>query len=132
MQLYLLHALYKWQVRSGDFRGFRELTDRIETVAKEIPDPLADAIAHGSLPLHVFSPATITRFAGMRGSHSPPRFTIETQPGEFWNRCTGQDPSWRVTCGCWDTPSKRWQRPKEAVQEADNLESSLHSLLRTQ
>jgi predicted ATPase/DNA-binding winged helix-turn-helix (wHTH) protein len=47
MQLFLFHALYKWQVRSGDFRGLRELTDRIATVAKEIADPLADAIANG-------------------------------------------------------------------------------------
>jgi hypothetical protein len=27
MQLFLFHALHKWQVRSGDFRGLRELTD---------------------------------------------------------------------------------------------------------
>jgi predicted ATPase/DNA-binding winged helix-turn-helix (wHTH) protein len=47
MQLFLLHALYKWQVRSGDFRVLRELTNRIETAAKEIPDPFANAIAHG-------------------------------------------------------------------------------------
>jgi len=47
MQLYILHALYKWQIRSGDLRGFRELTDRVEAVAKQIADPLADAIAHG-------------------------------------------------------------------------------------
>jgi predicted ATPase/DNA-binding winged helix-turn-helix (wHTH) protein len=46
MQLYILHALYIWQIRSGDLRGLRDLTDRVETVAKEIPDPLADAIAH--------------------------------------------------------------------------------------
>ena len=47
MHLYLLHALYKWQVRSGDFRGLRELTDRIEAVTKRMADPFADAIAHG-------------------------------------------------------------------------------------
>jgi predicted ATPase/DNA-binding winged helix-turn-helix (wHTH) protein len=47
MQLYLLHALYKWQARSGDFRGLRELTERIQTVTKQMADPLADAIAHG-------------------------------------------------------------------------------------
>jgi len=47
MQLYLLHALYKWQVRSGDFRGLRELTERIQTVTKQMADPLANAIAHG-------------------------------------------------------------------------------------
>jgi predicted ATPase/DNA-binding winged helix-turn-helix (wHTH) protein len=48
MQLYLLQALYKWQIRSGDLHGLRELTSRIEAVAKQIADPLADAIAHGS------------------------------------------------------------------------------------
>ena len=47
MELFLLHMLYKWQARSGDFRGLRELTDRIETVTKQIADPSADAIAHG-------------------------------------------------------------------------------------
>ena len=47
MQLYILHALYRWQVRSGDFLGLRELTDRIETVAQEIADPAASANAHG-------------------------------------------------------------------------------------
>jgi tetratricopeptide (TPR) repeat protein len=47
MQLYLLHALYKWQIRSGDLRGFPELTRRVESVAAPIADPLADAIAHG-------------------------------------------------------------------------------------
>jgi predicted ATPase/DNA-binding winged helix-turn-helix (wHTH) protein len=46
MQLYLLYALYQWQTRSGDLRSLRELTGRIETVAKQIADPLADAIAH--------------------------------------------------------------------------------------
>jgi predicted ATPase len=54
MQLYLLHVLYKWQIRSGDLRGFRELTSRVETVAKEIPDPLADAIAHGFFAITCF------------------------------------------------------------------------------
>lgn len=46
MQLYLLYALYLCQNRSGDLRGLRELAGRIETVAKQIADPLADAIAH--------------------------------------------------------------------------------------
>src|ERR1700723_2689448 len=54
MQLYLLQALYKWRVRSGDLRGFRELTDRLATVAKEIPDPLANAIAHGFFTVTCF------------------------------------------------------------------------------
>jgi predicted ATPase len=46
MQLYLLEALHRWQIRSGDFRGFRELADRVATIAKEIADPLVDAKAH--------------------------------------------------------------------------------------
>jgi hypothetical protein len=47
MQLYILHTLYKWQIRSGNLRGFKELTDRVATVAKGMADPVADAIAHG-------------------------------------------------------------------------------------
>ena len=47
MQLYILHALYRWQARSGDFRGFTELTDRLDDIAKQIADPLADVVAHG-------------------------------------------------------------------------------------
>jgi len=54
MQLYFLHALYKWQIRSGDLRGFKELTDRVDTVAKQVADPLADAIAHGFFAVTCF------------------------------------------------------------------------------
>jgi predicted ATPase len=54
MQLYFLHALYKWQIRSGDLRGVKELTDRVETVAKQVADPLADAIAHGFFAVTCF------------------------------------------------------------------------------
>ena len=54
MQLYLLHALYKWRIRSGDLRGIRDLTDRVESVAKRIADPLADAIAHGFFAVTCF------------------------------------------------------------------------------
>ena len=48
MQLYLLQMMYRWQIRSGDHRGIRELTERIETVTKQFADPLAEAIAHSS------------------------------------------------------------------------------------
>ena len=47
-QLYVLQALYKWQIRCGDLRGFRELTSRIDAVTKRIEDPVADAIAQSS------------------------------------------------------------------------------------
>ena len=54
MQLYILHALYMWQIRSGDLSGLRELGDRVATVAKDIPDPLPDAVAHGFFALTCF------------------------------------------------------------------------------
>jgi predicted ATPase/DNA-binding winged helix-turn-helix (wHTH) protein len=53
-QLYVLHALYMWQIRSGDLRGLGELGDRVATVAKDIPDPLPNAIAHGFFALTCF------------------------------------------------------------------------------
>jgi predicted ATPase/DNA-binding winged helix-turn-helix (wHTH) protein len=48
MQLYLLQLLFRWQIRSGDQRGLRELTSRIETATNRIVDPLTEAIAHSS------------------------------------------------------------------------------------
>ena len=54
MQLYILHTLYKWQIRSGDLRGIVELTRRVETVAKEMADPFAEAIAHAFLAVTCF------------------------------------------------------------------------------
>ena len=47
MQLYLLRALHRWQIRRGDFRGLGELASRMETTAEQTADPLAEAIAHG-------------------------------------------------------------------------------------
>jgi predicted ATPase len=45
MQLILVHGLYQWKLRSGDFRGLMELNLRIQSAAKRITDPVADAIA---------------------------------------------------------------------------------------
>ncbi len=90
MHIYLLHALYKWQIRSGDFRGFRELTVRVETVAKEIPDPLADAIAHGFFAVTCFmTPATIARFVGMHTLHLPLRFICRNSISRVLGICIG-------------------------------------------
>ena len=47
MQLYILHALYRWQARSGDFRGLKELTVTLDNIARQIADPLADVAVHG-------------------------------------------------------------------------------------
>ena len=72
------------------FAALRELTDRIETVAKQIADPLADAIAHGL--------SAVTSFYHRRQSRGSqactdctrrPGSPVETQPGEFWASCTG-------------------------------------------
>ena len=45
MQLLLVHGLYQWKIRSGDFRGLMELNQRIQSDAKRIADPAADGIA---------------------------------------------------------------------------------------
>jgi predicted ATPase/DNA-binding winged helix-turn-helix (wHTH) protein len=45
MQLLLAHGLYQWRLRSGDFRGLMELNLRIQSAAKRIANPAADAIA---------------------------------------------------------------------------------------
>jgi len=46
-QLLLLHGLYRFTVRSGDFRDIVELATRFGAIAKQIEDPLADALSHG-------------------------------------------------------------------------------------
>jgi predicted ATPase/DNA-binding winged helix-turn-helix (wHTH) protein len=45
-QLLLLHGLFRFETRGGDARGLVALARRCEAVAKQIEDPLADAIAH--------------------------------------------------------------------------------------
>jgi predicted ATPase len=45
MQLLLVHGLYQWKLRSGDFRGLVELALRTQSAARRISDPAADAIA---------------------------------------------------------------------------------------
>ena len=45
-QLLLMHWIWRWQVRSADYRGLAELTARFKAVASQIEDPMAEAIAH--------------------------------------------------------------------------------------
>jgi predicted ATPase/DNA-binding winged helix-turn-helix (wHTH) protein len=45
MRLLALDALYRWHVRSGDFRRLEELTNRTEIVTEQVSDPAAAAIA---------------------------------------------------------------------------------------
>jgi tetratricopeptide (TPR) repeat protein len=50
----LFHGLFRWQVRSGDFRGFEQLTRRAEAVANRIDDPFAGATAHAAAAITAF------------------------------------------------------------------------------
>ena len=121
MQLFLLHALYKWQVRSGDLRGFRELTDRIETVAKEIPDPLADAIAHGFFAITCFFTGDnheVRRHAHI--AHAAPVHLSKLNRASFGHlhrvRSVLARNLWVL-----GYPEQAMATAEEAVQEAENL-----------
>src|SRR5262249_18403289 len=46
MELLVMFGLFRWQIRSGDFRGLFELTARFDAVASQTDDPLAHAMAH--------------------------------------------------------------------------------------
>jgi predicted ATPase len=45
LQLLLVHGLYQWKLRSGDFRGLMELVLRTQSAATRIADPAADTVA---------------------------------------------------------------------------------------
>jgi predicted ATPase/DNA-binding winged helix-turn-helix (wHTH) protein len=121
MQLYLLHMLYKWQIRSGDLRGFRELTSRVATVAKEIPDPLADAIAHGFFAITCFY--TGDNHEVRRHAHialAAPVHSSKLNLASFGHlhrvRCILARNLWVL-----GYPEQAMATAEEAVQEAENL-----------
>jgi predicted ATPase/DNA-binding winged helix-turn-helix (wHTH) protein len=86
MQLYLLRALHRWQIRSGDFRGLGELAGRMEATAKQAADPLAEAIAHGYF-------AVVCYFTGLnhevlkhaRIARSAPLHVSNLNQASVWN-----------------------------------------------
>jgi predicted ATPase/DNA-binding winged helix-turn-helix (wHTH) protein len=45
-QVLLLYVLESWKTRSGDYRGHAEIVQRFHALAKQLNDPLADAVAH--------------------------------------------------------------------------------------
>jgi predicted ATPase/DNA-binding winged helix-turn-helix (wHTH) protein len=47
-QLLLLTAIYRYTLRSGDWRELRDLTSRCEAVAEHLEDPLAKAIVYST------------------------------------------------------------------------------------
>jgi predicted ATPase/DNA-binding winged helix-turn-helix (wHTH) protein len=121
MQLYLLHALYKWQIRSGDLRGFRELTGRVETVAKQMADPLADAIAHGFFAVTSFFTGdnrAVPRHAYI--AHTAPVHMSKLNIASFGHLHRVRT---IVARNLWvlGYPEQAIATAEEAVQEAENL-----------
>jgi predicted ATPase/DNA-binding winged helix-turn-helix (wHTH) protein len=121
MQLYLLHTLFKWRMRSGDLRGLRELTSRIETVAKQIADPLADAIAHGFYVSTCFF--TGDNHEVLRHAHialTAPIHASKLNLASFgnlhWVRSVLARNSWVL-----GYPEQAMATAEEAVQEAEDL-----------
>jgi len=122
MQFYLLHALYKWQIRSGDLRGFKELTDRLETVAKQIADPFADAIAHGFRAVACFFTGDnreVARHAQM--ALDAPVHSTKLNVAVFGNLHRAARPILARNLWVLGYPDQAVVVAAAAVQEADNL-----------
>jgi predicted ATPase len=121
MQLYILRALYKWQIRSGDLRGLREFADRMQTIAQQIAEPLADAIAHGYL-------AVVCLFTGenheVRGhakiALAAPVHQSKINQASIWESRTVKSV---VARNLWllGYPEQAMATNEEAMQEAENL-----------
>jgi len=121
MQLYLLHALYKWQIRSGDLRGFKELTERVGTVAEQIADPLAEAIAHGFFAVTCFFTAENREVRGHAHiAHTAPVHLSKLNLASFGHlhrvRSTLARNLWVL-----GYPEQAAVMAEEAVHEAENL-----------
>jgi len=121
MQLYLLRALHRWQIRSGDFRGLGELAGRMEATAKQAADPLAEAIAHGYF-------AVVCYFTGLnhevlqhaRIARSAPLHVSNLNQASVWNfRGIGAI----MARNLWvlGYPEQAAAMAEEAVQEAELL-----------
>src|SRR5262249_46643958 len=54
---------YRWQGRSGDFRGAAEQTSHLVAVASRIGDPVADALAHAVTAITSFHTGDIREVA---------------------------------------------------------------------
>jgi predicted ATPase/DNA-binding winged helix-turn-helix (wHTH) protein len=122
MQFYLLHALYKWQIRSGDLRGIMELTGRVETAAEQIADPFADAIAHSNRAVACF-------FAGRNrevAQHAQMALDAPVQSSKLNVACFGhlhRAARSILARNLWllGYPDQAVAVAAEVVQEADNL-----------
>ncbi len=122
MQFYLHHALYKWQIRTGDLRGFKELTDRLETVAEEIADPFADAIADGFRAVTCFFTGNNREVAGhaMRALEAPVQST-KLNVAYFGDMHRVARPILARNLWVLGYPDQAAALAAEAVQEAEDL-----------
>jgi predicted ATPase/DNA-binding winged helix-turn-helix (wHTH) protein len=123
MQFYLLHALYKWQIRTGDLRGLKELTDRLRTVAKEIADPIADAIADGFRAVTCFFTGNNREVAG----HAQAALEAPVQATKLNAACFGnlhKVAKLILARNLWvlGYPDQAGAVAAEAVQEAEELD----------
>jgi predicted ATPase len=121
MQLYILHALYACQGRSGDLRGLRELGDRVATVAKEIQDPLADAIAHTFFAITCF----LTGNNREVRRHAHIALTAPVHVSKLNRAGFGHPYRLRpiLACNLWvlGYPEQAMAAVEKAVEEAENL-----------
>jgi predicted ATPase/DNA-binding winged helix-turn-helix (wHTH) protein len=125
MELYLLIGLYKWQIRSGDFRGLEELTERIATVAKQVADPLADVIANAVFALTCFYTGNhreVQRHAdiAMAAPVHLSRFNPDSFAGLHRIRAISARNFWAL-----GYPDRAMATAAEAVQEAEQLNHPL-------
>ena len=121
MQLYILHLLYAWQTRSGDLRGLRELGDRVATLAKQIADPLADAIADSFSAITCFLTGDNREVRG----HAHIALTAPVHLSKLNQASFGHPYRLRpiLARNLWvlGYPEQAMATAEEAVQEAENL-----------
>ena len=120
-QLYFLLALYKWQVRSGDFRDLGELTARIEAVTQKVSDPAAHAIAHAYIAntyYHTGENREVRRH--MEIAHSAPAHLSKLNLASVW-QFRGIESILAGSLWVLGYPEQAAAMTERVIQEAENL-----------
>jgi predicted ATPase/DNA-binding winged helix-turn-helix (wHTH) protein len=122
-QLLLLSAIYRYKLRSGDWRELRDLTSRCEAVAGQVDDPLAKVIvhAHSAITCHHLGEhvealrhakiarsymAHSSRLNANAFSHTPRVGALNAQARSLW---------------LLGYPDQALEASREAVKEAEDL-----------
>ncbi len=122
MEFYLLHALYMWQMRSGDLAGAEQLTDRVESVARQIADPFANAIAYGFRAVTCFFTAdnrNVGRYAQL--ALDVPLRSAKLSLARFGDIHRGAKTFLALNCWFLGYPDQAVAAAAEAVQQAESL-----------